>query len=410
MRRARLPSLLASCILMIAVSSTAAQAKISPCDPTHVLHIWKSWLVFPTGMDDTANIQCAFDHAAREQGSTVQLLAATYHTGQVAVIGFVGTFRGAGMNRTIVETLNRTLNVAPLDFLKKLPTPENGSNPWPSIFAFVGGDILVSDLTLKFSPNTWTTGWTWTGLGVTVYELAHGFVIVGPVKSGRSYTEANAALYRVRVNGVANQGALLGYLPINAAYFEGFLGASYGETLPLKGKFEVHDSQFRNVGGGTNLYNLFGSRVSITRNTFTDSFEGMDIGGSIVNTVYEYCDNKVLNNSAWGLNAYGPFSSSILLIKGNTFTGLGDGLYFDDSVQFGADVKCSLLKNGVKYMSDVGVYLGPGTSGCLVACKNPGDTVSDMGTNNKLVGCQAVPANAVSNQDVRPLLLPRNRK
>jgi hypothetical protein len=126
----------------------------------------------------------------------VFLSAGTYHTGQVAVSGFVGNFRGVGSNDTIIKTLDRTLQVAPLNFFVNPPTPESGSNPWPSIFAFVGGDIVISDLSFYATENSWTTGWTWTWLGITVYELAHGFVVVGPVVPGQNYTEANAAAPR----------------------------------------------------------------------------------------------------------------------------------------------------------------------------------------------------------------------
>jgi hypothetical protein len=117
-------------------------------------------------------------------------------------------------------------------------------------------------------------------------------VVVGPVVPGQDYTEANAALYRVRIEGVTQEGTLYGYNPISAIYFEGFFGAPFGQTLPLRGKFDAHDSEFKHIAGGTNLYNLDGSRASITHNHFADSFESMDIG-AVVNTTYEYADNEV---------------------------------------------------------------------------------------------------------------------
>jgi hypothetical protein len=342
----------------------------------------------PNGTDDTTNIQAAFDTCvAYGRNCTVQLAAGTYHTGQVAVIGFAGTFRGVGRDETIINTLDRTLQVAPLDFFENPPTPESGSNPWPSIFAFVGGDIVISDLSLYFTPNVWTTGWTWTGLGITVYELAHGFVVVGPVVPGQNYTEANAALYRVRIEGVEQEGTLTGYDPISATYYEGLFGAPFGQTLPLRGRFDAHDSEFRHVGGGTNLYNLYDSRASITRNSFADSFEGMDIG-IVTNTTYEYADNDVLNSLAWGVNLNGSFDSSSLFVRNNVITGSFVGLYLDDSVTFAGDMTCDLLRNSVEDVTDVGIYLGPGTRDCLVVLKTCEDAVLNLGTNNKIVGCK----------------------
>lgn len=98
-----------------------------------------------------------------------------------------------------------------LDLFINPPTPETASNPWPSIFAFVGGDIVTSDLSLYTTENSGTTGWTLTGLGVNVYELALGFLILGSEVAGQSYREANAALYRVQIEGLPRAGALYGF-------------------------------------------------------------------------------------------------------------------------------------------------------------------------------------------------------
>jgi len=405
---ARLRSRLAVFMILLGViallpTTAWASGSLASCDPNHVFHFGRFWLVLPTGSDDTSNIQCAFDHAATERGSTLLLTAGTYNTGQIAVFNFVGTFRGLGTNDTIIKTLDRTLNVAPLDFFVNPPTPENGSNPWPSIFAFVGGDVVISDLSFYSTPNVWTTGWTWAELGTTVYELAHAFVVVGPVVPGQAYTEANAALHRVRIEGVAQDGTLFGYDPISAIYYEGFYGAPYGQTLPLRGKFEARDSEFTHVAGGTNLFNLDGSRASITHNRFADSFEGMDLGAA-TNTVYEFADNQVLDNSAWGLNLWGPFSSTTLLIKNDVVTGTGMGLYLDDTVTFAGDMKCRLLKNAVENVSDVGIYLGQGVTDCLVVCKSRLDTVKNLGADNQLVGCHPVTAGETEKGGVRSRL------
>jgi hypothetical protein len=389
--KANLPSLLGF-VFLVSVAQ-AALGDPAPCDPNHVLRSGKVWQVLPTGTDDTANLQCAFDQAVTVPGSTVLLAGGTYYTGQVAVSGFVGTFRGIGMNHTIVKTLDRTLYVTYTDFFLNPPTPESGSNPWPSILAFVGGDIVISDLSFYTTENSWTTGWTWTGLGLTVYELAQAFVVVGPVVSGQNYTEANAEVYRVRVEGLPRDGTLYGYNVITGIYYEGFFGAPYGQTLPLSGKFDAHDSQFRQVGCGTCAYNLYDSRVSIARNRSTDSYEAMDIGQA-VNTVYRYADNSVFNASAQGLLLWGPFDSSTLLVKDNVFTGI-EGLYLDDTVTFSGDMKCGLLNNGVENMTDVGIYLGTGTKDCLVVCKASIDTVKNLGTDNKLINCQAVSGNEI---------------
>jgi len=356
------------------------------CNSNYVSHSLNGWTVLPNGNDDTANLQCAFDEAAKGHGAAVQLIAGTYHTGQVAVSGFMGVFRGAGMNATTIETLDRQLKVAPVDFNLKPPTPENGSNPWPSIFAFVGGDVVISDLSLYTTGNAGTTGWILSVLGFPIYELAHGFIVVGPLAPGQGYSEANAALYRVHIEGLPKGGTLLGYNLINGIYYEGILGVTAPATFPLKGKFTVRDSEFRSMAGGTNLLGLFEARVSIIGNRYLDSFEGMDIG-SVSNTVYKFSNNEISNSLAWGVDLYGAFQSSTILINNNEITGNGMGLDLDDSLTFSGDVKCGLLKNDVRDVQAVGVYLSAGTRNCLVVCKARTDTVQDLGTDNTVIGC-----------------------
>jgi hypothetical protein len=118
----------------------------------------------------------------------------------------------------------------------------------------------------------------------------------------------------------------------------------------------------------------------------------MDLG-IITNTTYEYADNEVFNTSAWGLNPWGPFTSSTLLVKNNVFTNTPMGLDLDDTVTFAGDMKCRLLKNGVEKATDVGIYLGTGVTDCLVVCKTPSDTVENLGTDNTLIGCTQVTNN-----------------
>lgn len=385
--KARLPRLfgVVAVIVVLTFFAQPAIGQLASCDKNYVLQYWKVWHVRPTGTDDTANLQCAFDQAVTVPGSTVLLARGTYHTGQVAVSGFAGTFRGVGMHQTIIKTLDRPLRVTYQDMELNPPTPENGSNPWPAIFAFVGGDIVISDLSLYATANSGTTGWTFTGLGTTLYELALGFVVLGSEVPGQNYREANAALYRVHIEGLPRDGTFYGYNLINAVYFEGWLGAG---LLPLRGRFGVHDSEFRHTGG-TNVLNLYDAHVSITGNSYSDSFEGMDIG-QLTNTRYEFSRNQALNISMWGVFVYGPWISSSVTIDQNVFTGV-NGPYFDDSVTFGGHMSCHLVRNAVEQETGVGIYLGPGTSGCQVVCQSPNDTVTNLGTDNKLVGCQKHP-------------------
>ena len=385
--RAKSTRLFALVAVSIILTSFAQPAfgQLQQCDPNHVFHYANFWLVLPTGTDDTTNLQCAFDHAVTVPSSTVLLGNGAYHTGQVVVFGFVGTFRGIGQNVTAIKTLDRPLRVTYWNWYDNPPTPESGSNPWPSVFAFVGGNITISDLSLYITENSWTTGWTFDWLYPTVVnELYSGFEVNGSAVTGKDYTKASAALYRVRIQGSPHADTLTGYNPLNAMYFEGLFGL-------LRGTLDVHGSQFQQTGGGPNAGGLYNSRVSIRHNRYTDSGEGMDVTALYHQTTFEFAENQVTKvpNGIWFWGE--SFDSSTVIVENNDFTA-DVGINFDDSASFSGKMVCQLLKNGLENVADLGAYLGVGTKDCLVVCKSRNDTVMNMGTDNKLVGCQEVKA------------------
>ena len=66
----------------------------------------KTFYVHPSGGNDTYNIQKAFDAAVKAgPGSTVQLSAGHFYANNIVVTGFNGYFRGAGEGRTVIDTL-----------------------------------------------------------------------------------------------------------------------------------------------------------------------------------------------------------------------------------------------------------------------------------------------------------------
>jgi hypothetical protein len=129
----------------------------------------------------------------------------------------------------------------------------------------------------------------------------------------------------------------------------------------------------------------------------------MDLGAA-TNTVYEFSDNQVFDTSAWGLNLWGAFNSTTLLVKNDVVTGTGMGLYLDDTATFSGDMKCRFLRNAVENVSDIGIFLGQGVTDCLVVCKSPQDTVKNLGTDNQLVGCHPVTAGETMKEGVRSRL------
>ena len=358
-------------VVIIGLASSTGTVFADPlCDPAYVTQAGNVFTVQPNGTDDTANLQCAFDAAvAYGAGAKVQLGTGTFHTAQIVVNDFQGTFTGAGMQKSVIVNLPN-LYVTPEDMYFN---PPSAANPWPSLFAFVDGDFIVSDLTIHISGDNGTTGWSIFGIEPPITELALGIVILG--------NHADARFEYVLVEGEPAENSLLGYNLINGIFYEGFIGEY---PLPISGSFQVSNSIFRHVGSGTPVTNMSNARVVISHNKFEEVFLGMD-GGDFINSTLEFSHNNV--NAVIGFDLYNIYAAedigSSFLIKNNVFRG-EIGPAFEQV--FGEGNECLLLGNNVQGVTDIGIYLGPGTTGCTVVGSGANTNVLDLGTDNILTG------------------------
>jgi hypothetical protein len=356
-------------VATLAWSKGSVLAEIA-CDPDFVAEAGSVFTVSPTGVDDTANLQCAFDLAvASGSGAEVHLLAGTFHTGQVVINDFQGAFTGEGMDNTIIENIPN-LYVTPVDMYFN---PPSANNPWPSLFSFVNGNFSVSDLAILVKGDNPTTGWTIFGIEPPIKELALGIAILG--------TQANARADRVLIEGEPMEDSLFGYNLINGIFFEGFIG----EIPPaIEGSFQVCNSVFRRMASGTPVENVSNATITISRNTYDGVFLGMD-GGDFANSSYEFSKNRV--DALYGLDLYNMYmlkdSGSTYIIKNNLFRG-ANGPFFEQA--FGTGNQCLFLGNNVRNVTDIGIYLGPDISGCIVIGGSNKTDVLNLGTDNILVG------------------------
>jgi hypothetical protein len=127
----------------------------------------------PTGNDTTA-IQAAFNLAVKSPGSTVLLSAGTYHTTTIYVRNFDGTFRGAGEDKTYIDTVPGTSPLGP----STLDTNNNVVVSWPSLYCFEGGNVRVSDMTAKITNLKPAQFWNNYGTGLTT-ALGNLFQVTG---------------------------------------------------------------------------------------------------------------------------------------------------------------------------------------------------------------------------------------
>jgi hypothetical protein len=104
--------------------------------------------VFPNGIDDTQNLTDAFALArTKGRNAVVKLMEGTFRIGMIELKEFNGTLTGCGRERSIITNLPDLT-----------PDAVIGLNKLPALITFIGGDVTVTDLSVKLSE-----GISWLG-------------------------------------------------------------------------------------------------------------------------------------------------------------------------------------------------------------------------------------------------------
>ena len=345
------------------------------CDPAVVSQAGNVITVKPTGVEDTVNIQCAFDLAvATGPGVEVTLTEGTFYTAQIVVNDFHGDFSGAGVEKTLIYNM-QDMYVTPVDYYLDLPS---SNNPWPALFAFISGDFVISDLAIYIIGEKITTPYSMFGWEPTTL-LALGVVILG--------SDANARIERILLEGNAVENSLLPYNLSNGIFVEGWFGEPPWPSI--SGSFQVFDSTFKMMGYATPAFNTSAATIRVSHNKYEDTIIAMDISDTR-NTNLEFSHNNVVNTwigfDVWNASAPEHIGSTFL-IKNNQIQS-EIGIAFEQT--FGEGNECLLLGNNVQKVADMGIYLGPGTYGCTVVGGNNKINILDLGTDNVLVGVNII--------------------
>lgn len=343
----------------------------SDCDPDYVTMAGTEITVSPTGVDDTANLQCAFDTAvATGPGTNVRLVSGIYHTAQIVVYGFSGQFTGAGADETEIFNLP-TLYVTPINHELSPPSAEN---PWPMLFTFWDGNFLISDLAIHIVGEAPTTVWAFLGSD-PVFTILHAVVGIGG-------TETHAEVSHVLVSGEATDDWPYGYNSINGIFYVGIGGSL--PWLPISGSYNLHHSTFRSIASGSPVMNLDGATVVVSQNEYEDAIWGME-AVDFVNSSLEFSHNNVtavvgLQSYNWGIL---EDTGSTFVINNNLLRG-EYGIAIDQT--FGEGNQCLILGNNARHTTEIGILLGSGIHGCTVVGGGNKTNVLDLGTDNVLVG------------------------
>ncbi len=246
-----------------------------------------TWTVSPSGGDDTRNVQYAFNQAVSAgTGSTVELTVGQFYCNNIVVTGFDGTFRGAGKGVTRVDTLRGLDPNAP---------PLNNPIDLPSLFAFVGGNVRISDMTLEITSYWTTVTYGKQAFGMDLY-LTDAMVRI----DGRN---ANSLVERVQFIGHEGAGYFNPYLvPDNCHVgirisdlcdFKSTWGFHVG---PTTGTHIVKQCEFTRFTEAIAIFGLSNGRALIgggagDANTFIDSYASVmtrNIEGSVVEISYNF--------------------------------------------------------------------------------------------------------------------------
>lgn len=405
-------------IILLPVFTLGHEALALDCDITYVSQSGKTFTVMPTGGDDTANIQCAFDEAvAAGPGATVELTEGTFHTAQIVVKDFAGQFLGASKNKTVVQNLDVPLEVDASDLSFFIEEP-SADNKWPTIFAFIDHvdpvqdpqkdavlDVMVSDMTIRAVGEQPTQEWTYfndlNDPPIPPFkELAHAIVVLGP--------KTSIHVENVHFEGEEVPETLYGFNLFNAVYP---VGGFAGYLDLMEGAFTVKNSSFRNLAGGAIFDTADKYRAIISHNEFDNVYVATEFA-DILRTHFEFSHNRV--NAVVGVNlvTYGgtdfAVDSSSVIIKSNRFQddvefqgtlfgpeGVegGDAVTLDSS--FGDKVHCRLLDNDISTVEGPGdypgkIYLGPDTHDCGVINSGRRNQIVDEGTDNVIIPGKAL--------------------
>jgi hypothetical protein len=337
-------------ILLIAILITSSGSMVAFAKSnTHV--------VKPNGTDDTADIQAALNSCVGAGPQcTVQLMAGTYYTKQIAVNGFQGSFVGMGQGQTTIQALPDlpppTSNTPNHPFWA---APPGSANPWPVLFTFVDGSFQISQMTFyepDYSPIS-SPGWTFPG-GSEWYALAGMIYFVGH--------QANVVMDHVTVQGAAGNSPY-GYNINNGIYYEGFtLPNGYsgsnplGDAIPLSGSILLTNSEFDTIASGANFGNLVGARVAASFNSFSNVAYAL-YTDDLSNTKAGFFSNRATSVSTYSAfwADQGVFNTNLLPseidLTGNNFQ-VGQGANAVNLFQYETTAPLSAVVSGNVFRTD----------------------------------------------------------
>ncbi|MFX1346121.1 MAG: hypothetical protein ACFFBC_08100 [Promethearchaeota archaeon] len=234
-----------------------------------------TFTVSPSGGDDTANIQAAFEAAkAAGQGSTVQLASGQFYTNAILVENFYGTFKGAGKDNTKIDVL-KGLG----EGLEGVVGPDG-----PYLFTFTGGDVYISNLIFDITP--YMPAEPWEDPEYPSYDLVSIILITG---------EINSQIENIKCIGHA--GTLVN--PLGKG-FNVRVGFEYHFGT---GRHIITKCDFDSIWGGISAFGLMNVEMKIKSNSIKGGNFGI-INMDNINSKFEITYNDIETAFIYGIWAW----------------------------------------------------------------------------------------------------------
>lgn len=331
--------------LFIYASQSSAQ---SICDAPEVKLDNNLIQIAPTGVDDTANIQCALDLAVERNIPEIRLTRGDFYIGALSAQDFVGTLQGGGRDHTRISLLDQSIDCG------------NGS----AAITFAGGEPRIRWLTLAWPagllPCVGNSGWLgtllhFTGVGDNVpscssdviYATIDRATLQGPARGGADVEDFSSGVEVSAADGVdpACRNTLLGTFRINRSVINTF-GTGASVTMQGGAQVGVHNNSFEgnhyglSLAGSSATVSVSGNRFASTPMETPSSCHGgavgINVGGGDVSQEVVRLDvhgNTLEVTSTGWCSAFGlwlqrePGASEIsIVISGNEFLLSGPGV------------------------------------------------------------------------------------
>lgn len=278
--------------------------------------------VLPTGTDDTANLQCAFDQAIREGFATVQLRPAEYSISHIRADSFEGAFQGRSRTTTTVNILDGSFDCSP------------ESMDTPAAFEFVGGSPVMRYIRvvanqpckqvqteslpslISFPVRRTENGYEQTTVRATLDRV--------DLESAGPYFDLGHTRTAVSAGCATCPSPLLGTLTVNRSSINGF---AVGVETSMRGgaRVDIRLNKFENVATGVQVVDAF-QDTSIGYNTFDLQFPLFgDFGDLVID--YFSADSAVVTLYS---GQFTPPPGNRVLIYNNTMNLNGGRAYLSE--------------------------------------------------------------------------------